>query len=65
MCRFANVPKLVGILNLEYYVIFVTIFSTPQKQFKTEKKRTSTNKKFIFSVKSKHKKFIMNIRSDK
>ena len=28
----------VGILNFEYYIIFVMFFSTPQNTFKTEKK---------------------------
>ena len=38
----------VGILNLEYYIIFVYFFSTPQNQFKTEKKFSClTNKKKI------------------
>ena len=52
--------------NFEYVFrnICYGFFSTPPNQFKTEKKivsywsnkKTLTNKKFIFSVKSKHQK---------
>ena len=54
----------VGILNFEYFVIFVTIFSQllnpslklRKRQLYCSKFTCLANKKFIFSVKIKHKK---------
>ena len=57
MCHihwFANVPKL-GILNLQYYVIFIYFFQLLKTSFNWEFFSWFTNKKFIFSVISKQK----------
>ena len=49
----------VGILNLEYYIIFVYFFQLLTTSFNWEIFSWLTNKKFIFSVKSKPKKYVM------
>ena len=38
----------IGIMNFEYFVIFVIFFSTPENQFKTEKKPVFLIKVFLF-----------------